>query len=184
MQNLKIKYVIALVVLLSLAGLAFASTPSARTNDDHRAPDLPPGCSDLQVPSGHKVAFRTYALGVQIYKWNGTSWEFVAPWALLFTDANFHGKVGLHYAGPTWESRNGSKVVGKRVAGCTPDMTAIPWLRLEATATEGPGIFSRVTYIQRVYTAGGLAPTTPGAFVGAEARVPYTTEYYFYRAEN
>jgi hypothetical protein len=47
-----------------------------------------------------------------------------------------------------------------------------------------PGIFSRVTHIQRVNTVGGLAPATPGSQIGAEARIPYTTESYFYRAED
>ena len=55
---------------------------------------------------------------------------------------------------------------------------------LRTVSAEGPGIFSNVTYIQRVNTVGGQAPTMPGAFTGAEARVPYTAEYYFYRAEN
>ena len=39
-----------------------------------------------------------------------------------------------------------------------------------------------VTFIQRVNTIGGTAPVEAGGFVGDEARVPYTTEYYFYRA--
>jgi hypothetical protein len=171
---------------LLCAGLGFALAPvsSVRANDDHRAPDLPAHCTALQVPPGHKVSFHTYALGVQIYRWNGASWAFVAPEATLYAAAHFRGKVGTHYAGPTWESNSGSTVIGRRVAGCSVDSTAIDWLRLEAVETAGPGIFHNVTYIQRVNTVGGKAPATPGAFIGAEARVPYTTEYYFYRAED
>jgi hypothetical protein len=165
--------------------LALAPAPSARANNDNRAPELPsPLCDSLQAPPGHKVAFHTYALGVQRYRWNGASWSFVAPEANLYADANFRGKVGTHYGGPTWESNSGSNVVGRRLAGCSVDSTAIDWLLLEAVSTEGPGIFSHVTYIQRVNTVGGKAPTTPGSSIGAEARVPCTTEYYFYRAEN
>jgi hypothetical protein len=52
------------------------------------------------------------------------------------------------------------------------------------TNTVGPGIFARTTYIQRVNTKGGLAPTAPGTSIGAIAEVPYTAEYYFYRARN
>jgi hypothetical protein len=40
-----------------------------------------------------------------------------------------------------------------------------------------------VTYIHRVATTGGLAPSMPGASIGAVAEIPYTAEYYFYRAE-
>jgi len=46
-----------------------------------------------------------------------------------------------------------------------------------------PGIFEPTTYIQRVNTVGGLAPSTPGTVVGEEARVPYAAEYFFYRGK-
>ena len=61
-------------------------------------------------------------------------------------------------------------MVASRLEGCTPDPTAIPWLLLQKVSTEGPGIFDRVTYIQRVNTSGGLAPTDPGHFVGELGR--------------
>lgn len=185
MHYLKMKRVIGLVVLLGLVGLATAAMPAARAGDDNRAPDLPPTlCDGLQVPAGNKVAFHAYALGVQVYKWDGAAWVFVRPEATLYADAGYRGKVGTHYAGPTWESNSGSNVVGRRLAGCSPDSTAIPWLLLQAVSTDGPGIFKSVTYIQRVNTTGGLAPAAPGPTVGAEARVPYAAEYYFYRAED
>jgi len=185
MRFIKMKHVISLFVLLAIAGLALTSIPAARAGGDNRAPELPsPVCDSLQIPAGHKAHFRTYAIGVQIYRWNGASWTFVAPEANLYASPDFRGKVGTHFAGPTWESNSGSNVVGRRVAGCSVDPAAIDWLKLEAVSTDGPGIFDGVTFIQRVNTAGGKAPATPGAFVGAEARVPYTTEYYFYRAEN
>jgi hypothetical protein len=173
------------MALAVLTVLALASIPAARVGDDNRAPDLPsPLCDSLQVLLGNKVAFHVYALGVQIYRWNGASWGFVAPAAILFADADYHGEVGIHYTGPTWESNSGSKVVARRLEGCTPDPTAIPWLLLQTVSTEGPGIFHRVTYIQRVDTTGGLAPTAPGSFIGAEVEVPYSAEYYFYRAKD
>jgi hypothetical protein len=70
------------------------------------------------------------------------------------------------------------------VADCSPNTSTIPWLRLEAVTTEGPGIFDGVTQVLRVNTTGGAAPAAPGSVVGEEARVPYTAEYYFYRAAN
>src|SRR5262249_49874100 len=85
--------------------------------------------------------------------------------------------------GPTWESASGSRVVGARVAGATADPNAIDWLLLRAVSSEGPGIFDGVTYIQRVNTVGGKAPTAPGDYVGEEVRVPYAAEYFFYRAD-
>ena len=171
----------ALLVLFAVGGLA--STPAARVADDNRAPELPGAdCESVQVPAGHKVAFRVYAVGVQVYRWNGAAWDFVGPVANLFADHNYRGQVGTHYGGPTWESNSGSKVIARRVAGCTPDANAIPWLRLQTVTAEGPGIFAGVTFIQRVNTTGGLSPAAPGSSVNEERRVPYTTEYYFYRA--
>ena len=112
-----------------------------------------------------------------------TSWEFVAPAARLFADAEYHGEVGIHYAGPTWESHSGGKVIAsRRKAAPRSDRDCLA--AAPDGLTEGPGIFDRVTYIQRVNTSGGLPPTGPGPFIGAEEEVPYTAEYYFYRAQN
>ena len=156
----------------------------AEPGEDNRGPALPTNCASIEVPEGNKVASHVYAVGVQIYRWNGTAWVFVAPSATLYANADYDGQVGTHYVGPTWESNSGSKVVGARAAGCTPDPTAIPWLLLQGLTSEGPGVFHRVTYIQRVNTVGGLAPSTPGSALGEEAQVPYTAEYFFYRAAN
>jgi hypothetical protein len=102
----------------------------------------------------------------------------------LYAGGDDDGQVGIHYAGPTWESNSGSKVVAAVRERCTPDPDAIPWLLLKATSAQGPGLFGGVTYIQRVNTEGGLAPAEPGDVVGEEVRVPYTAGYYFYRAHN
>ena len=166
---------------LALLLLALVAGAGAALGADDRAPDLG-DCQDLQVPPGNKVAFHAFGVGVQIYRWDGTSWIFVAPEAVLFADAEDDGAVGIHYAGPTWESVSGSTVVGMVLKRCTPDSDAIPWLLLGAVSHEGPGIFEQVTYLQRVNTVGGKAPTDPGDFPGEVVRVPYTAEYFFYRA--
>src|SRR4029434_5913853 len=102
MHYIKIKRVIGLVVLLIVAGVALASIPAARATDDYQPPVLPsPTCDNLQAPPGNEVAFHAYARGVQIYRWNGSSWGFVAPDARLFASANYQGEIGIHYAGPT-----------------------------------------------------------------------------------
>jgi hypothetical protein len=186
MQFINIKQIIGLVVLmLSVAGLTLGSNPAVQMGDDNRTPDLPADCDSVQVEAGHRVSFHVYAIGVQIYTWNGTDWD-LAPDAKLYADAGYRGQVGIHYAGPHWESNSGSRVRAARVpgTGCTPDATAIPWLRLQTVYTEGHGIFSKTTFIQRVNTVGGLKPAAPGAYVGEEKIVPYTADYYFYRAQD
>jgi hypothetical protein len=185
MHYMKTKRAVALVILLTVLGLAPAPITAARAGGDNRAPDLPsPACDKVQVPTGSKMISHVYARGVQVYRWNGTAWVFVAPVATLFADAGYRGQVGIHYAGPTWESNSGSKVVAARKEGCSPDSDTIPWLLLEATSTNGPGIFSSVAYIHRVNTTGGSAPTEDGSHVDQSVEVPYTAEYYFYRAED
>ena len=185
MRYTKLKQFIPLVLLLAVVGLAFPSISVARAVDNPNGPELPAQCESVQITTGDKLAFHVYARGVQIYIWNGTSWVFDAPRAALFAEANFFGEVGTHYRGPFWESKSGSKVKAARVpgTGCTPDQTAIPWLKLLSTETSGPGIFDGVTYVQRVNTTGGIAPTAFGLFIGEVKEVPYTAEYYFYRAE-
>lgn len=172
-----------LVRAINFAFLALVlCTGTSLLGKGHEA-DLPsPQCDSLNVPAGNRVSAHVYAKGVQIYRWNGASWAFVAPEATLYADPCYNGEVGTHYAGPTWEAEDGSKVVAARVADCTPNRGAIPWLRLDAVTSSPQGRFGRITHVLRVNTIGGTAPATAGAFVGDEARVPYTTEYYFYRA--
>jgi len=156
-------------------GLDPHRTPTLATS---RAPELGT-CQNLQPPAGSKLVFHVYAAGVQIYHWNGTGWSFDGPSAVLSADAGGKSTVGTHYAGPTWESNSGGTVVGTVSQRCTPDTNAIAWLSLTAKSN-GPGIFHRVNFIQRVNTVGGKEPAYAGA-TGEVARVPYTTEYFFYR---
>jgi hypothetical protein len=183
MFAIHIQRAFALVVLFIAAGLApvsvFASSDLSLTG---RSPDLPlPLCEGIRVPEGNRFAYKAYAVGVQLYRWNGTAWTLVEPIATLFADPDYKAKVGTHYLGPTWEGNSGGKVVASRVNQCTPDASAIPWLLLSTVTAEGPGVFGSVTFIQRVNTRGGLIPTAPGTSIGAVAPVPYTAEYYFYK---
>jgi hypothetical protein len=142
------------------------------------APSVP---ASLRAPAGETLALETAASGVQIYECRAGKWEFRAPEADLYDRAG--NKVGKHYAGPTWESNDGSKVVAAVAArGDAPDANAIPWLLLTAKSNAGYGIFGRTKSIQRVSTAGG---TTPAEQCGPEnagrvARVAYKATYYFY----
>jgi hypothetical protein len=157
---------------------AAAATVVSRGN---RLPELPAGCEKLVAPEGSTLVLRALGIGVQIYRWDGASWRFVAPSATLFADAGAHGQVATHFGGPTWQSNSGGTVVGTVAERCTPDPASIPWLSLTGDA-HGPGIFQKVTFIQRLNTVGGNAPSTPGSTVGEEAPVPYTADYLFYQA--
>ncbi len=174
-------FILAALMCAGVA-LAYASVLAVVAKGANHGPDLPPACGAIEAPAGVKLLFRVYAVGVQRYRWNGASWDFVEPVATLYADSKYNVKLGTHYAGPTWESILGGNVVATREAGCSPDPASIPWLLLRAASADG--VLSPVTYIQRVNTKGGLAPTAPGASAGVIADIPYTTEYYFYRGGN
>jgi len=148
-------------------------------NRGNRLPDLT-GCEHLAAPAGSTLLLHAYGIGVQIYRWNGTTWQFVEPSATLFADVGGKGEVATHFGGPTWQFRSGGTIVGTVLDKCTPDAASIPWLKLSGTA-DGPGPFASANFIQRLETVGGNAPATPGAAVGDIAKVPYTADYLFYR---
>jgi hypothetical protein len=159
------------------------------------------GCASFQVPQpkvdvpgrlrpdpNETLAKIVSAKGVQIYECRarkdqggGYEWAFVAPEADLFDAAG--NKIGRHYAGPHWESNDGSRVVGTaKERADAPVADAIPWLLLTAKSVGPEGSFSKVTSVQRVSTAGGTAPKTAcsPAEAGTTARVNYTADYYFF----
>src|SRR5688572_22479184 len=104
------------------------------------------------------------AKGVQIYECReakgqpGTyEWAFVAPDAVLSDTRG--NRIGKHYAGPHWESTDGSKVVAAvKARADAPGADAIPWLLLTAKSVGPEGSFSKVTSIVRANTVGGIAP--------------------------
>jgi hypothetical protein len=144
----------------------------------------------LRPPAGEVLALAAHGKGVQIYECKaakeGTaqfSWTLKAPEAEL---KDFSGNpLGKHYAGPTWEAIDGSKVVGEVVAKRdAPDASAIPWLLLRAKSTSGSGIFAVIKSIQRVQTVGGAPPANgcDSSQSGKESRVAYSAVYRFYKA--
>jgi hypothetical protein len=179
----------ALVVAAALTGCAEETS----LGPDHRlaspaspaaAPDVVidlGSCDNLTVPEGNKLAFRAYASGVQIYRWDGGNWVPVAPRADLFASTAGTGRIGTHFGGPTWRSLSGSEVRGAVRERCTPNTGAVQWLLLDGVSSQGPGIFDGVTFIQRINTVGGL-PSAPGTAVNEITEVPYSTEYIFYQA--
>src|SRR5438105_3003105 len=112
---------------------------------------LPP---QLVPEEGNVEVVRALGVGVQIYHSAQSTtdptkfvWKFFAPQATLF---NGGGKViANHFGGPSWQSNNGSLVVGAVFAKApAPDPSAIDWLLVNATFNAGNGPFSEVTFIQ------------------------------------
>jgi hypothetical protein len=124
------------------------------------------------------------ATGVQIYTCGKNNagafaWNFKGPEAELFDTRK--QSIGKHYGGPTWEGKDGGKVVAAAKANAPSPKGAIPWLLLEVRSKDGNGQFSQAKAILRVNTEGGTAPAQgcDEARSGQEARVPYTATYWF-----
>ena len=165
---------------ISLLALSAGCTPS----DAGPMPVVPDA---LKVAPPQTLSLTARAVGVQIYDCVASKvdparyeWSFRAPEAQLYDAAGT--PIGHHFAGPTWESNDGSSVVGEaRARNDAPVPDAIPWLLLLATASSGAGVLGRTTSIQRMETEGGTAPHDGcgPAQAGTQVRVPYRATYYF-----
>jgi hypothetical protein len=152
----------------------------------------------LAVPTGATIDFKAHATGSQVYTCTATttpadggsdagvttySWVLKAPDAKLFDDHDV--QIGTHFGGPTWMSTvDESDAVGSKVAQVDSPMSdAIPWLMLKIVSHMGTGVFTDVTFVQRVNTTGGKAPATgcDSTTVSTLMPVAYTADYYFYK---
>jgi Protein of unknown function (DUF3455) len=170
-------FLLGLLALLSATLVAGAAVPAGAGG---KPPEVPRA---LRPPAGQQVVLDVVGKGVQIYDCNATTraWTFREPAAVLY---GRRGRpVGIHFRGPTFESFDGSNVVGAvRASEPAPDpATAIPWLLLAAVSTQGDGVLGQVDFVQRLETRGGVAPA--GACDPASdstVAVPYRARYVFY----
>jgi FtsP/CotA-like multicopper oxidase with cupredoxin domain len=140
------------------------------------------------IPPGQNEAVISFAAeGVQKYQCRaqgtGFAWVLTGPDARLYNGDN--QLVGHHYAGPTWEYQDGSKVtatVMRHVPSENPK--SVDQLLLKVEPHAGSGLFASVAYVLRLRTVGGAAPTDPcvNEKVGHAVDIEYSAEYVFYRA--
>jgi hypothetical protein len=174
-----VRFCRTLAVGIAATGLMLSTTQVAGAAQE--GPSVP---AAIAVRAGHKVFLVGHATGVQSYKCNKVSltWETASTPDAKLTDDKGE-LVATHFGGPTWQARDGSTVVGARVEGVAVAGT-IPLLLLRAAST-APGPdgdqFVKTTFIQRVKTTGGVGPV--GSCAAGETRdVPYTADYYFWKA--
>lgn len=140
---------------------------------------------ELQPPASEQLLLKVHAQGDQVYTCKGDGAQFT--WMLKAPDAQLFDKdgklFGKHFAGPSWEANDGSRVTGKAVASApSPDADSVPWLLLTVASRVGDGVLSHVNSIQRINTRGGKAPLSgcDAAHVGQEMRAPYSADYVFF----
>ena len=163
-------------ILLATAGAAFAAVDNAT---------LP---EPVRVPAGNSIKLETVGTGEITYECRekkdaaGTfEWAFVAPVATLWDMQQ--KSIGKYYGGPTWEAMDGSKVTGKQVAIAPAAAGNIPLQLVKADPAMGNGAMTGVTYIQRLETKGGVAPSAAcnAAAMGTKQQVGYQAKYVFYK---
>ena len=173
------RYTVMTILLALHAGTGASAEPSTAVVG---VPDkLKPGASE-------SLTIATLAKGVQIYECRASTappgsyeWTLVAPEAQLFDTGG--NRIGRHFGGPSWQSNDGSTIVGSvKERADAPAADAIPWLLLSAKSVGTEGSFSKVTSVLRVNTVGGIAPRSgcSQATAGASARMDYTANYYFF----
>ncbi len=175
---------------IGAAGLLAACAGIRQGPAPDPAPDPTPNIAQTAAPAAlqpagtQRTVASLKASGVQIYACkrdqnNQLVWALKAPQADLYDPA---GKLIIkHYAGPSWEAPDGSKVTGK-VLQQAPNMQqpgSIALLLLQATNAGGPGMLASVHYVQRLNTLGGVAPRQPCTQEGQEGRSPYIADYVF-----
>ena len=184
------RFVVVCAAVLALCGLVAAGA-AARP-----APQTEPG--DVLDPRTYapesQLFLVAHAEGTQTYTCTtGGTWSTASvPDATLYetNGADAQPKViGMHFLNlltgrPVWQLKDGSSAEAARYAAAAGGTGNIAWLLLQAVATTPGSDGSRLTqttWIQRLNTVGGVAPSgacTPGATVA----VGYSADYFFWRA--
>ncbi|RSM86327.1 DUF3455 domain-containing protein [Kibdelosporangium aridum] len=165
-------------IAISLTAAALTALGIGMTAQASAAYPQPSVPENLKVPAGNKLIALQHARGVQTYQCTNNTLTFVQPDAIL---TNRGRPEILHTKGPVWTSVvDGSSVTATAVAN-SPVANAIPQLLLKSVGNRGPGKLAAVTFIQRLNTTNGVAPTGP-CTEGTTTSVPYTADYAFYEA--
>jgi Protein of unknown function (DUF3455) len=182
-QMKKITQRCTIAAAVSLALLAGCAT-NAPT---YSQADLP---AAVKVADGNVVSMETVGVGQITYECRakkdntGFEWVFVGPDAKLMDRAG--KQVGRYYGPPaTWELPDGSKFTGAQVAVSPASPGNIPLQLVKANPATGSGALVGTTFVQRVATKGGVAPSTTCdmAATGKKEIVNYQADYILYKSK-
>jgi hypothetical protein len=179
----------ALVTIAAAALSACSGMPSSNASMSAKfSQDALPDA--VKVPTGNQVALETVGVGDITYECRAKAgaadafeWAFVGPRADLNSRAGT--KLGTYYGPPaTWAAADGSKITGTQVAVSPAPPGNIPLQLVKANPASGPGAMMGITYVQRVATKSGVAPTSAcdGGTIGRKEIVKYQADYIFWKA--
>ena len=204
-----------LVVCLAALAVAYMmARPQPAFADRVTPPDMPDDIQveegNKAFLEGHAVGTQNYIClpcpnvitPAAMCPTSGFAWAFFGPQATLFGDherqiiTHFLSSNPFESGTPraTWQHSRDTSTVWAMAIATSSDPAfvapgAIPWLLLDVVgAQDGPtggDKLSETTFIQRLNTSGGVAPSTGCAMatdVGKRVFVPYTTDYFFYKA--
>jgi hypothetical protein len=192
--------VFAMGLMCALPHAAFAQTVT-----------VPPVPDNLEVPQGNQAFLVGHAFGSQNYvcapdaTLGRVAWALFTPEATLFNEQS--EQLITHFNSPnpnpdptqngivraTWESSGDTSRVWAKANATSLDAAfvtagAIPWVLLEvvgnAAGPTGGNSLGATTFIHRLNTAGGAAPSTDcdnPQDLGRKAFVPYKADYFFYK---
>jgi hypothetical protein len=215
MNKIRAKLLIAMQLcsIVLLTSFVAASARAQTSTDDSVTP--PPVPANIEVPEGNVVFLVGHATGTQNYSClpcdpskpgcaNGVAFALFTPQATLFNGQA--EQVTTHFFSPnpfennviraTWQHSRDTSTVWGRVDGSSTDPRcvkpgSIAWLLVNVkdvgtlAGPTGGDKLVKTTFIQRLNTAGGLAPSSgcsSQADIGRPAFVPYKADYFFYRA--
>jgi hypothetical protein len=189
----------------AFAGVLLLALPAMTAGASQPAVKPPPVPTNLQVPAGNRAFLVGHAVGTQNYvclpSGIGFAFTLFTPQATLFNDDQ--RQIITHYFSPnpfeagtiraTWQDSRDTSTVWGAVSASSTDPAfvaagAIPWLLVTVVGAQagptGGNTLTATTFIQRLNTSGGIAPSTGCAAstdVGNKAFVPYTADYFFYQ---
>jgi hypothetical protein len=144
--------------------------------------------SAITAPADEEPAFVLRGEGTHAFECrplasdpNRFAWAFATPNVTLYDAGR---PVARHAAENTWEATGDrSSVSGAPRARQDGGASNLPWLLFRTQSTQDTGLFAGVTSVQRVNTAGGVAPDSgcDASNAGKETRVAVAADYYFYR---
>jgi Protein of unknown function (DUF3455) len=129
----------------------------------------------------------------------GHDFQIITHFLSPDTHPNENAPSPVAFGNATWQSSFDSSRIWAQTTGTLPAGTdpscpnanSIACLLLQSIGNDvgptGGKLLADTTFVQRLNTKGGLAPTTGCATatdVGKQALVPYTADYYFFHAAN
>jgi hypothetical protein len=207
-RNSNVKWTIKGTVFVAFAavfGTTF-TTASAYAAEPYRLTP-PPVPAGIEAPPQTELFLIGHGVGTQNYvcapSGSGVAFALFTPEATLFTDRE--RQLTTHFFSPnpfeggtiraTWEDSRDTSMVWGAVTHQSTDAPfvakgAIAWLAVQIVgAAEGPtggDTLTKTIFMQRLNTAGGVAPTTGCSVptdLGNKAFVPYTADYLFYKSD-